>query len=334
MSASAGGKIRRPEFRFFDRKPPVPDATEELVAGLSAPTKAVPPKYFYDETGSRLFEAITKLPEYYLTRTETGILEDNREDLARWVGPDACLVEYGSGSSAKTRILLESCQPAAYVPVDISRGHLLASARRIYEDFEDLAVYPTCADYSQPFELPPATTDLRRVAFFPGSTIGNFEVDEVPNFLRGVGRVVGPGGRLIIGVDTKKPEPMLNAAYNDAAGVTRAFNLNILRHINAIAGADFDTAKFEHHAQYDRNHGRIEMYLSSTVAQKVRVNGALVEFERGERIRTEYSYKYHAEEFQSLAERAGFRWLEARRDANGHFMVLLFENTDDRASCW
>ena len=328
MPENTSRKIRRREFRFFDRKPSVPDATVELVTGLSAPAKAVPPKYFYDETGSRLFEAITKLPEYYLTRTETGILEDNREDLARWVGPDACLVEYGSGSSAKTRILLEACRPAAYVPVDISRGHLLASARRIYEDFSGLAVYPTCADYSQSFELPPTTTDLRRVAFFPGSTIGNFEVDEVPGFLRGVGRVVGPGGRLIIGVDTKKPESMLNAAYNDAAGVTREFNLNILRHINAIAGADFDIGKFEHQAQYNQDCGRIEMYLSSTVAQKVRVDGAVVAFERGERIRTEYSYKYDPEEFGALAERAGLRWVEARRDEDGHFMVLLFENGD------
>ena len=333
MSGRAGRKVRRPEFRFFDRQPAVPDATEELVAGLSAPAKSVPPKYFYDETGSRLFEAITKLPEYYLTRTETGILEDSRADLARWVGPDACLVEYGSGSSVKTRILLEACRPAAYVPVDISRGHLLASARRIHEDFKDLAVYPTCADYSQPFELPSTTTDLRKVAFFPGSTIGNFEVGEVPDFLRGVGRVVGPEGRLIIGVDTKKPEWMLNAAYNDAEGVTRAFNLNVLRHINSIAGADFDLGKFEHQAQYNRDRGRIEMYLSSTVAQKVRVNGALVEFRRGERIHTEHSYKYDAEEFRALAEEAGFRQLEARSDENGHFMVLLFENAAGRAGC-
>ena len=296
---------------------------------MSAPAKAVPPKYFYDEAGSRLFEAITRLPEYYLTRTETGILEDNRTDLARWVGPDACLVEYGSGSSAKTRILLEACRPAAYVPVDISRAQLIASARRIYEEFGDLAVYPTCADYSQPFELPSITTELRRVAFFPGSTIGNFELEEVPDFLSGVGRVLGPGGRLIIGVDTRKSESILNAAYNDAAGVTRAFNLNMLRHINAIAGADFDIGKFEHEALYNRERGRVEMYLSSTVAQTVRVNGALIEFERGERIRTEYSYKYDADEFASLAERAGLRWREVRRDENGYFMVLLLENADD-----
>ena len=320
---------RRREFRFFDRQSPVPDAREELFAGLSAPAKAVPPKYFYDEAGSRLFESITRLPEYYLTRTETGILEDNRDDLARWVGPDACLVEYGSGSSAKTRILLESCRPAAYVPVDISRAQLLASARRIYEEFDDLAVYPTCADYSQPFELPSITTDMRRVAFFPGSTIGNFELEEVPEFLRGVSRVLGPGGRLIIGVDTKKSESILNAAYNDAAGVTRAFNLNMLRHINAIAGADFDTGKFEHEALYNTERGRVEIYLSSTVAQTVRVNGALIEFDRGERIRTEYSYKYDADEFASLAERAGLRPREMRRDENGHFMVLLLENADN-----
>ena len=316
----------RREFRFFDRQPPVPDAREELVAGLTAPAKAVSPKYFYDETGSQLFESITKLPEYYLTRTEVGILEDNRDDMAQWVGADACLVEYGSGSSAKTRILLEACRPAAYVPVDISRGQLLSSARKIYQDFGDLAVYPTCADYSRSFELPSTTTDLRKVAFFPGSTVGNFEAEAVPDFLGSVADVVGPCGRLIIGVDTKKAESMLTAAYNDAAGVTRAFNLNMLRHINMIAGANFDAAKFEHEALYNRQRGRVEMYLSSTVAQTVRVNGALVEFEPGERIRTEVSHKYEVDEFASLAERAGLRLVETRRDENGHFMVLLLEN--------
>ena len=317
------------EFRFFDRKPSVPDAREELVAGLSALAKTVPPKYFYDEAGSRLFESITELPEYYLTRTETGILNDSRADLVRWVGPDACLVEYGSGSSAKTRILLEACRPAAYVPVDISRGQLLASARQIYEDFGDLAVYPTCADYGQPFALPSVTDGLRKVGFFPGSTIGNIEPVEVPGFLRGVARVLGPGGRFIVGVDTKKAESMLNAAYNDAAGVTRAFNLNMLRHINAIAGADFDPTRFEHEALYNRERGRVEMYLRSTERQTVRVNGASIEFGRGERIHTEHSYKYDADEFASLAEQAGLRWREVRRDENGHFMVLLLENAPD-----
>ena len=317
------------EFRFFDRKPSVPDAREELVAGLSAPAKTVPPKYFYDEAGSRLFESITELPEYYLTRTETGILNNNRADLVRWVGPGACLVEYGSGSSAKTRILLEACRPAAYVPVDISRGQLLASARQIYEDFGDLAVYPTCADYGQPFALPSMTDGLRKVGFFPGSTIGNIEPVEVPGFLRGVARVLGPGGRFIVGVDTKKAESMLNAAYNDAAGVTRAFNLNMLRHINVIAGADFDPTRFEHEALYNRERGRVEMYLRSTERQTVRVNGASIEFGRGERIHTEHSYKYDADEFASLAEQAGLRWREVRRDENGHFMVLLLENAPD-----
>ena len=317
------------EFRFFDRKPSVPDAREELVAGLSAPAKTVPPKYFYDEAGSRLFESITELPEYYLTRTETGILNDNRADLVRWVGSDACLVEYGSGSSAKTRILLEACRPAAYVPVDISRGQLLASARQIYEDFGDLAVYPTCADYGQPFALPSITAGLRKVGFFPGSTIGNIEPVEVPGFLKGVARVLGPGGRFIVGVDTKKAESMLNAAYNDAAGVTRAFNLNMLRHINVIAGADFDSTRFEHEALYNRERGRVEMYLTSTERQTVRVNGAFIEFGRGERIHTEHSYKYDADEFASLAEQAGLRRREVRRDENGHFMVLLLENAPD-----
>ena len=312
-------------FLFHDRRPELPDAMAEVVAGLSLPRKAVSPKFFYDETGSQLFDDITRLPEYYLTRTEIGILRDNRDDMARAVGENACLVEYGSGSSAKIRILLDACRPAAYVPVDISRSHLLHAARAIYDDFDWLAVHPTCADYSQPFALPAVAAELPCVAFFPGSSIGNFDPPEVPRFLAGVGEVVGRGGRLIVGVDAKKDEDVLHAAYNDGQGVTEAFNLNLLRHLNALLDADFDLAKFEHRAEYNPARGRIEMYLASTASQRVRVDGAEFALEAGERIHTESSYKYHAEEFLELAGRAGFAKQRMWTDDRGYFMVLLLE---------
>ncbi len=313
------------EFRFHDRRPDVPDAMAEVLAGLARPRKTVSPKFFYDEVGSQLFDDITRLPEYYLTRTEIGILEDNRDDMARAVGDSVCLVEYGSGTSDKIRILLEACRPAAYVPVDISREHLRESARAIYEDFDWLAVHPTCADYSRPFALPPVASALPCVAFFPGSSIGNFDPADVPGFLAGVGEVVGRGGRLIVGVDAKKGEDILHAAYNDGQGVTGAFNLNLLRHLNDLLDADFDVAKFEHQAEYNPVRGRIEMYLASTVAQRVRLNGAEFALDAGERIHTESSYKYHPEEFLEIAGAAGFVRQRMWTDDRGYFMVLLLE---------
>ena len=333
MQASARPRSALParEFRFHDRQPDVPDALAEVLAGLSRSRKTVAPKFFYDETGSRLFDAITELPEHYLTRTATGILQEYRDDLARMVGDNACLVEYGSGSSAKIRILLEACRPAAYVPVDISREHLLRSARTIYDDFDWLAVHPTCADYSRPFALPEVASKLPCVAFFPGSSIGNFDRADVPAFLAGVGEVVGAGGRLIVGVDAKKDVDVLHAAYNDGDGVTGAFNLNLLRHLNALLDADFDLGKFEHQAEYNAARGRIEMYLASTATQSVRLNGAEFAIEAGERIHTESSYKYHPEEFLDLAAQAGFVEQSIWSDDRGYFMVLLLEYTGGRA---
>ena len=315
------------EFRFHDRRPDLPDAMAEVLAGLARPRKTVSPKFFYDEVGSQLFDDITRLPEYYLTRTEIGILEDNRDDMARAVGDSVCLVEYGSGTSDKIRILLEACRPAAYVPVDISREHLRESARALYEDFDWLAVHPTCADYSRPFALPPVAAALPCVAFFPGSSIGNFDPADVPAFLAGVGEVVGRRGRLIVGVDAKKNQDVLHAAYNDGQGVTGAFNLNLLRHLNVLLDADFDVAKFEHQAEYNPARGRIEMYLASTAAQRVRVNGAEFALAAGERIHTESSYKYHPEEFLELAGEAGFVRQRMWTDDRGYYMVLLLEYT-------
>ena len=323
MSADPG---RARAFRFHDLRPRLPDARAEVLAGLSGRSKAVPPKFFYDETGSRLFDAITRLPEYYLTRVETDILQSNRAALARAVGAGACLVEYGSGSSAKVRILLEACRPALYVPVDISRAHLLASARAIFDEFEWLSVHPACADYSAAFSLPDAAAGLPRVAFFPGSSIGNFEPARAATFLAGVAQVVGPGGRLIVGVDLKKDAAVLNAAYNDGAGVTRAFNLNLLSHLNMAMGANFDLERFEHVAAYNEAQGRVEMHLSSLAEQTVQVNGTSIAFGAGERIHTENSYKYDAQGFLEMAAGAGFAVRETWQDERRYFMVALLEN--------
>ena len=295
--------------------------TRDVLRGLSRPAKSIPPKYFYDERGSLLFERITALPEYYLTRTEVGILRANRTALAEAVGDGGCLIEYGSGASTKVRLLLDACRPAAYVPVDISREHLMQAARAIHDDY-DLPVYPTCADYSAPFELPEPARDLRRVAFFPGSSIGNFDPAEADAFLRGVAEVVGSGGALAIGVDTKKDPAVLHRAYNDSAGVTADFNRNVLRHINATVGADFDPNAFAHEAIYNEAAGRIEMYLVANNTHTVTVAGTRIPFTKGEHLHTENSYKYEPDEFVAKASRAGFDCPHLWQDPAGHFMVL------------
>ena len=295
----------------------------EVVRGLRQPRKSIPPKYFYDATGSKLFDAITRLPEYYLTRTEVAILRANRGAIAGHADANACLVEYGSGSSTKVRILLDALAPAAYVPVDISKDHLEATARAVHDDYPNLAVYPTCADYTGALELPPPVSSLSRLAFFPGSSIGNFDPDDADAFLSAVARTVGAGGCLVIGVDAKKDAEVLNGAYNDAEGVTARFNRNLLSHINAAVGADFDPLGFDHRAVYNEAAGRIEMYLDSRSDQVVRVDGEEVAFAAGEALHTENSYKYAPQEFQAKAERAGFECVALWQDERRYFMVHL-----------
>ena len=295
----------------------------EVLHGLRQPRKAIPAKYFYDAAGSRLFDAITRLPEYYLTRTEVGILRANSTAIARRVTARGCLVEYGSGSSAKVRLLLDACRPAAYVPVDISKEHLGAAAQAIFDDYPGVAVYPTCADYTAPFPLPPPTAGLPRIGFFPGSSIGNFDPAGAEAFLAAVARTLGPGGCLVLGVDAKKEHDVLRRAYNDAAGVTARFNLNLLRHVNAAVGTDFDPDGFDHRAVYNADAGRIEMYLDARRDQVVRVNGELVAFARGEALHTENSYKYAPDEFVAKARAAGFECLDLWTDPRRYFMVLL-----------
>ena len=310
-------------YQFFDLKPALPDVTSEVLRGLTKSAKSIPPKYFYDAEGSRLFDVITGLPDYYLTRTETSILRENAASIADRVGQGACLVEYGSGSSTKSRLVIEACRPAAYVPVDISRNHLEQSAKAILGGYPELAVYPTCADYTAPFELPPPVAALPRLAFFPGSSIGNFEPSAAVDFLRGVTQVVGPGGSLVLGVDTKKDPEVLDRAYTDAGGVTERFNKNLLRNVNNAVGADFDPSGFRHLAVYNEQAGRIEMYLVSDRDQRVHVAGTEIRFARGERLHTENSYKYGPEEFIGLADESGFDCIDVLCDDRVYFMVLL-----------
>ena len=322
-STSSSRRLPDPPFQLFDLKPALPDMAAEVMRGLKRPQKSIPPKYFYDDAGSRLFNAITRLPEYYLTRTETAILRANRAAIGATIAAGGCLVEYGSGSSAKVRILLDACRPQAYVPVDISKEHLATTARAVFEDYPALAVYPTCADYTRPFALPAPVAHLPRAAFFPGSSIGNFDPLAADAFLRATAAVLQAGGCLIIGVDAKKEHGVLVRAYNDAAGVTARFNRNVLHHVNTALGADFDPGGFDHRAVYNAAAGRIEMYLDAKRDQVVRLNSEEIAFARGEALHTENSYKYAPEEFVAKAERAGFACVARWQDAKRYFMVLV-----------
>jgi dimethylhistidine N-methyltransferase len=295
----------------------------EVLAGLSRPHRQLPCKYFYDERGSRLFDEICELEEYYLTRCELAILRRHAGEMAGRIGPGCALIEYGSGSSLKTRLLLDRLErPAAYVPVDISGEHLLHSARQLARAYPGLEVAPVCADFTRPFTLPTLRgAPRRRVVYFSGSTVGNFGPAEATALLAGIARLCGPGGGLLIGVDLKKGRAILGPAYDDARGVTAAFNLNLLARINRELGADFDLSRFRHHAFYNEGAGRIEMHLVSLAAQTVHVGGAAFELAEGETICTEYSYKYGLDEFRDLAARAGLALEQVWTDQKGLFSV-------------
>jgi dimethylhistidine N-methyltransferase len=291
---------------FHDLHPTPADMRADVLSGLAQPHKRLAPKYFYDAEGSRLFDAICELPEYYPTRTEIAVLRRHGAAMAARLGRDALLVELGSGSSLKIRVLLEALQPAVYMPVDISKDHLLNSAQALAASFPDLQVHAVCADYSVPFSLPVDDHDHPRVAFFPGSSVGNFEPADAERFLRRVGDLLEAGGRLLVGVDLIKDRRLLEAAYNDADGVTAAFNLNLLARINRELQGNFDLGRFRHMASFNPDSSRIEMRLLSTRDQRVRVAGQTFAFREGESIHTESSYKYSIEGFHDLARRAGF----------------------------
>ncbi len=293
----------------------------DVLKGLRSTPKTIPPKYFYDAEGCALFERITELPDYYLTRCELGILRDNAAAIARLIPAGAALVEFGSGSSRKTRILLEAVPSiAAYVPVDICGAMLQQEAAELRKEFPQLAISPLDADFTKPFDLPAGTPEPR-VGFFPGSTIGNFEPHEATTFLRHAAKILGPRAILIVGVDLVKTPEIINAAYNDAAGITKAFNLNLLVRINRELDGEFKLESFEHHAFYNRERNRIEMHLASSKRQKVKVAGETIDFRAGETIHTENSYKYSADSFCALARGSGWAPLAAWTDPDRYFCV-------------
>ena len=308
---------------YVDATPELDVVRREVLAGLRARPKRLPCKLFYDEVGSRLFERICELDEYYLTRTELGILREHVGEVARFVGAGARVVEYGSGASIKTRLLLDALErPAAYVPIDIARGALLESAASVALDYPALDVQPVCADYTKRVELP-VTRATRTLGFFPGSTLGNFEPEEALTFLRRVREHCGDGGFLLIGVDAKKDRATLEAAYDDKSGVTAEFNRNILRVLNREHRARFSLAAFRHRAVYDERCGRVEMHLVSTMTQRVSVAGEIIEFYAGEVIVTEHCYKYDVAGFQALARASGFERVASWTDARERFLVVL-----------
>jgi dimethylhistidine N-methyltransferase len=295
----------------------------DVIAGLTSDPKRLAAKYFYDRTGSELFDRITRLPEYYPTRTELALLRGHRDDIARLLPAGAALIEFGSGSTVKASILLSAAsQLAAYVPVDISAEHLHQEASRLRREFPGIRVIPIDADFCAPFGLPAEIAALPRAGFFPGSTIGNFEPHEASKFLRNAATILGAGAVFIIGVDLVKDRAVLHAAYNDAAGVTAAFNRNLLVRINHELGGSFDLKTFEHHAFFNRERSRIEMHLASTKRQKVKVDGEIIEFRAGETIHTENSYKYTIESFGALARGAGWKVSKHWTDAANYFAVF------------
>lgn len=303
------------------------DELDELIDGLRQSEKTISPKYFYDERGSQLFDEITRLPEYYPTETELGIMSDNIGEIASLVGKQASLIEFGSGSSLKTRVLLEHLDDlAAYVPVDISEDHLLESSRQIREEFPNLDVLPVVADFTQPFQLPtPKVMPVRNIIYFPGSTIGNFTNDAARELLQVMYEEAGADGALLIGVDLQKDPAIIERAYNDSAGVTAEFNRNMLRHLNREFGADFDLDAFAHSAKYNEREGRIEIRLVSEQDQEFSVGRESFSIGKDEAILTEYSHKYTLEGFAAMGEAAGFRvervWMDAARLFSVQYLV-------------
>jgi L-histidine N-alpha-methyltransferase len=294
----------------------------DVLEGLSHPHKRLPSKYFYDTAGSRLFDRITELDEYYLTRTEITILHAHAGAMADRCGPRCLLIELGAGSMVKSRLLLDRLdRPAGYVPVDVSGGHLRIAAAELAIDYPELDVRPVVADFTRPFEVPPGSA-ARRVVYFPGSTIGNFDLPDADSLLRRVARLVGPGGGLLLGVDLQKELRVLERAYDDASGVTAMFNRNLLVRINRELGADFDPAAFRHLAYYNIERSRIEMHLISAAEQRVRVGDRTFAFRTGESILTEKSYKYDLAKLKRRAAECGLHADETWTDEKRFFAVL------------
>lgn len=312
---------------FHDYHPQSDDLQRAVLIGLSGSPKQLPPKFFYDEAGSRIFARICEQPEYYLPAVERGIFETHADDIIGSLDAGGCpLIEPGAGCGVKVRFLLDSAGPAMYVPMDISAAHLRMSAERLAAAYPALQIHAVCVDHTKPYELPAAIPAERRVFFYPGSSLGNFDPSEAIRFLRDLCRKAGAQGRLLIGIDTKKSAAVLDRAYNDEAGVTAAFNLNLLQRIRHELGADLEVGSFHHHAFYNEQLGRIEMHLVSRRDQRVRINGSTFEFRSGESIHTENSYKYTPAEFQQLALEAGWVgekvWLDPQRYFSVHLLKV------------
>jgi len=312
-----------PGFTFHDLLATQAGILDEVIAGLALAQKQIPPKYFYDARGCELFEAVCGLPEYYPTRTELAIMRLHAPAMAARLGPDCALIEIGCGNSEKTRLLLEALCPEIFVPIDIAREQLESSCGVLALSFPGMKIAALRADFGKPVALPVAGLERarRRVLYFPGSTIGNFTPAEARAFLAWWAPLLGAGGGALIGVDLKKDPALLDAAYNDAQGVTAAFNLNLLTRFNRELGADFDLSGFRHRAFYLPGRGRIEMHLESVRGQRVTVNGKSFEFRARETIHTENSYKYSVAEFQELAQAAGFEPVQCWTDGGNLFSV-------------
>ena len=298
-------------------------ALQEIISGLQQTEKMISPKYFYDERGSQLFDQITTLPEYYPTETEFGIMRESIDEIAGLIGPQASLIEYGSGSSRKTRVLLEHLnEQAVYVPVDISEEHLLESARQLRSEFASLEVLPVVADFTKRFALPsPTVMPLRNIVYFPGSTIGNFTHAAAGDLLEVMYHEAGENGAMLIGVDLQKDPRIIERAYNDSAGVTAEFNLNMLRHLNREYGSDFDLDSWSHEAHYNESEGRVEIRLINATMQTIHIGQEQVIIDEGEGILTEYSHKYTLAGFAEMAEQSGFEVERVWTDANDLFSV-------------
>ncbi len=316
--------FRNNKLQFHDLHSVTSDFANDVLQGLNKRPASIPPKYFYDAKGSQLFDAITELPEYYQTRTEIEILQDNADEIAHHVGTGGLLVEPGGGSCAKVHILLEGLKPMAYVPMDISKQHLQLATKELAIAFPWLEIHAACTDFTQVMALPPTAPEGTKVAFFPGSSIGNFDPKDAVGFLISIAQLVKPEGYLLIGVDLKKDKAILDAAYNDKAGITAQFNLNLLQRINHELDADFDLSAWQHKAFYNELAGRIEMHLVSLCEQKINVGKNQFQFSNGETIHSENSYKYTTQEFIKLAQQAGFESVALWVDADQLFSVHLF----------
>lgn len=309
------------QIRFHDIQSALSNFREDILMGLRAPQKYIEPKYFYDARGSKLFDQICQLPEYYLTRTEIGLLKQYGNDVARHIGPNTVLFELGSGSSRKIRLLLDALRPDSYVPMDISKNHLFQSANTLAKDYPWLDIHAVCVDYTDSWSLPPGLKGNRRIVFFPGSSIGNLTHEDAVGLLRRIAELVGEDGGLLIGVDLIKDIDILESAYNDQAKVTETFNKNLLVRLNRELNADFQLNQFKHLAFYNRDLNRIEMHLASERHQDIRITDECFHFDQGETIHTENSHKYSIAGFQRLASLAGFYPVKAWTDQDNFFSI-------------